>query len=137
MDCPECFSNVYVKSGSAKGKPRYKCKSCNYRYTVEYKSTAKPLETRRLALAMYLEGSGFRQIGRVLRISYVTVYRWVKKWGSTPLPRTSTPVKVVELDEMHTYVGEKRTTNGYGLLLIDIVSGLSILSVGTDLQPQD
>ena len=28
MDCPRCFSNVYVKSGSAKGKPRYKCKSC-------------------------------------------------------------------------------------------------------------
>ena len=80
MDCPRCFNNVYTKSGNAKCKPRYKCKSCNYRYTVAYKSTSKPPETRRLALEMYLEGMWFRQIGRILRISYVTVYKWIRKW---------------------------------------------------------
>ena len=52
MYCPRCFNNVYTKSGSAKCKPRYKCKSCDYRYTVEYKSTSKPSETRRLALGI-------------------------------------------------------------------------------------
>ncbi|MDR1340879.1 MAG: helix-turn-helix domain-containing protein [Prevotellaceae bacterium] len=36
---------------------------------------------RRLALEMYLEGLGFRSVGRVLKISYGTVYQWVKKYG--------------------------------------------------------
>jgi len=114
MDCPRCFNNVYTKSSSGKCKSQYKCKSCNYRYTVEYKLTSKPPETRHLALEMYLEGMGFRQIGRILRISYVTVYKWIRKWGSASLPRTSAPVKVVELDELHTYLGKKRNYKWLG-----------------------
>ena len=91
-----------------------KCKRCFYRYTVERKSDVKTKETRRLALEMYLEGLGFRAIGRILRISYGTVYVWVKEWGSkVSLPRRETPVRIVELDEMHTYVGQKKTTAGY------------------------
>ena len=46
-------------------------------------SMTKPPDIRRLALEMYLEGLGFRQIGRVLKISYTTVYNWVKKWGAS------------------------------------------------------
>ena len=52
------------------------------------------------------------------------------------LPRRATPVKTVELDEMHTYVGQKKTTAGYGLLLIDLEKGISILSVATAQQSQ-
>ena len=134
MDCSRCFSNNYVKRGSAKGLPRYKYKDCNYHYTVVRKSTSKPPEVRRLALEMYLEGLGFRQIGRVLKISYVTVYNWVKKWGaSVELPVREDAIEVVDLDELHTYVGEKKTTAGYGLLLIDMEKNISFLSVGTDL----
>jgi transposase-like protein len=138
MDCSRCFSNNYVKHGTANGLPRYKCKDCNYHYTIVRRSTAKPPEVRRLALEMYLEGFGFRQIGRVLKISYVTVYYWVKKWEtSVDSPVRSEPIEVVELDEMHTYIGEKKTTSGYGLLLIDMEKGISILSVGTGLRKQD
>ena len=94
-----------------RGLQRYKCKKCLYRYTVERKSDVKTKETRRLALEMYLEGLGFRAIGRILRISYGTVYVWVKEWGSkVSLPRRETPIRIVELDEMHTYVGQKKTT---------------------------
>ena len=52
------------------------------RYTVERKSDIKTLDAKRLALEMYLEGLGFRSIGRVLKISYGTVYAWIKEWGS-------------------------------------------------------
>ena len=76
--------------------------------------TSKPSETRRLALEMYLEGMGFRQIGRILRISHITVYKWIKKWGSVLLSRTSAPVKVVEFDELHTYLGKKRNYKWLG-----------------------
>ena len=138
MDCPKCKNTVYCKAGFANGRQRYKCKGCNYHYTVVEKSDIKSLETKRLAFEMYLEGLGFRAIGRVLKISYGTVFQWVKKWGSNlTLPKRNEAISIVELDEMHTYVGQKKTTNGYGLLLIDMENGFSFLSVGTDPLKQD
>ena len=132
MECPRCKIGEYVKDGILRGLQRYKCKKCLYRYTVERKSDVKTKETRRLALEMYLEGLGFRAIGRILRISYGTVYVWIKEWGSkVSLPRRETPIRIVELDEMHTYVGQKKTTVGYGLLLIDLEKNTSILSAAT------
>ncbi len=53
---------------------------------------------------MYPEGLGFRAIGRILKISHVTVYNWVKEWGKKVLlPKKEECVEVVELD----YVGKK------------------------------
>ncbi len=138
MDCPKCKHTEKTKDGIVRGKQRYRCKSCNYRYTVEKKSDVKPPEVKRLALEMYLEGLGFRSIGRILKISHVTVYYWVKHWGEkVSLPKKEAPVEIIELDEMHSYIVNKKTTVGYGLLLIDLVSGLSILSVETGQQKQD
>jgi transposase-like protein len=138
MDCPKCKSTHHVKDGMVRGLQRYKCKACNYRYTVFCKSNVKTVEVKRLALSMYLEGLGFRAIGRVLKISYGTVYAWVKQWGSkVSLPRREEPIQIVELDEMHTYVAQKKTTVGYGLLLIDLENGISILSVATAPQQQE
>jgi transposase-like protein len=137
MNCPKCKSSHYIKYGIVHERQRYKCKDCLYLYTVEHKSDVKPSETKRLALDMYLEGLGFRAIGRILKISYGTVYSWIKDWGSkVSLPRRENPVKIVELDELHTYVGQKKTTVGYGLLLIDLEKNISILSVATVQQTQ-
>jgi transposase len=45
----------------------------------------------------------------VLKISYGTVYQWVKKYGEKKeLPQKKEPVKIVELDEMHTCAGQKK-----------------------------
>jgi transposase-like protein len=138
MKCPKCVSEEYCKDGIVKGRQRFKCKNCNYRYTVEKKSNVKSEETKRLAFEMYLEGVGFRGIGRILKISYVTVFQWIKKWGENmELPRRNEAISVVELDEMHTYVSRKKTTNGYGLLLIDMENGFSLLSVETAQLKQD
>lgn len=135
MNCPKCQGCDYCKDGKVKGRQRYLCKNCRYRYTVEKKSDVKSAETRRLALELYLEGLGFRSIGRVLKISYGTVYQWVKEWGSkVSLPQSDQPAAVVELDEMHTYVGSKKTTVGFGLLLIDLQDGSSRLCVGAEEQ---
>ena len=138
MNCPRCGSVNHCKDGIVKGRQRYKCKACRFHYTVAQKSDVKSADTKRLAFEMYLEGLGFRSIGRILKISYGTVYQWIKKWGSNmTLPKRNEAIEVVELDEMHTYVGQKKTSNGYGLLLTDMENGLSLLSVGTDRQQQD
>ena len=95
----------------------------------------KTPEQKRLALQMYLEGLGFRAIGRILNISYGTVYRWVKKWGeSVELPQNEEPIEIVELDEIHNYVQSKKTTVGAGLLLIDLEKSSSVLFVANETQ---
>jgi hypothetical protein len=45
---------------------------------------------------------------------------WIKSFGAKIMqvqnPKTA---KVIEMDEMHTYIGSKKTPVGYGLLLIE------------------
>jgi transposase-like protein len=138
MDCPRCGSLNYCKDGFVQSLQRYECKECRYHYTVAKKSNVKSAETRHKALVMYLEGLGFRATGRLLHISYGTVYAWVKAWGAqVDLPGKEEGVEFMELDEMHTHVGSKNTIVGSGLPLIDLESGLSVLSAETVLPKQD
>lgn len=138
MDCPRCHNNNKKKDGFVNGLQRYQCKACSFRFSVERKSDVKSLETRRLALEMYLEGLGFRAIGRILKISYGTVYQWIKQWGSNvSLPKRQQGLKVVEIDELHSYINSKKATVGYGLLLIDLAKGTSLMCVEIDQQLQD
>ena len=117
VHCPKCNSTNCKKDGIVKGKQRHKCKSCGYRHTVQYRGTSP--DKKRQALQLYLEGLGFRSIGRILKCSHVAVYNWIKTFGKTVESlRSESQLDVVEMDEMHTYIGEKKTTVGYGLLLI-------------------
>ena len=121
MQCPKCKTERFVKDGIVKSKQRYKCKACNFRYTVIQKSTGKPLHLKRFALQLYLEGLGFRSIGRVLKVSNVSILNWIRQFGEQVKSlQSDEPVSVTEIDEMHTYIGIKKTINGYGLLLIDM-----------------
>jgi len=121
-----------VKSGVNKGRQRYKCKKCQYFFTVAHKSDTATPDQRRLALTLYLEGLGFRSIGRILGFSHVAVYQWVRAFGEN-LKQIKRPVaKIVELDELHRYVGHKKTTVGSGLLLIDLENAFSMLSLAPE-----
>ena len=52
-------------------------------------------------------------------------------WGSR-----SKPVQVMELDELHTYVGSKKTINVFGLLLIEMQESTLISFLETEEQQQ-
>ena len=119
MNCPKCGSVDCGKDGIVKERQRYRCKSCGYRHTVQYRGISPA--TKRQALPLYLEGLGFRSIGRFLKCSHVAVYKWIKAHGeSIAAIRSAAGVDVVEMDEMHTYIGSPKTIAGYGLLLIDM-----------------
>ncbi len=121
MKCPKCSESNFVKNGKAFGKQRFKCKICGTNFTVELKSYAKPKATKRIALQMYLEGLGFHSISRLLNVSHVAVQKWIKAFGKEiENYKNDLPVKIVEMDELHTYIGRKKTTVGFGLLLIDV-----------------
>jgi transposase len=136
MDCPKCKSENHVKDGIVKGKQRYFCKECKYRYTVEH--LGKPIELRKAALYLYLEGLGFRSIERFLKVSNVTVMNWIKSFGKEieSLKKTEGSIEIVEMDELHTYIRLKKTTFGSGLLLIDLENGISTLLLAREVRKQ-
>jgi len=137
MKCPKCQSEHKVKNGIVREKQRYKCKDCGTNYAFDYSYFAAKEKKRRFGLSMYLEGLGFHSIGRLLNVSHVAVQKWVKKYGSE-LKQIRNPkqVRIMELDELHTYVGSKKTTNGSGLLLIEKQESTLISFWETEAQKQ-
>ena len=137
QNCPQCQSKKSTKSGLIKGRQRYKCKGCGYHYTVSQKSDTSTKAQRRLALTLYLEGLGFRSIGRILGFSHVAVYYWIKSFGEQVETLKQEKATTVEIDEMHSYVGHKKTIAGSGLLLIDLENASSMLLLAQEVLRQD
>ena len=80
----------------------------------------------------------FRSIGRFLGVSNVSVLNWIRFFGKNvqELHATSQKIEMVEVDEMHSYIGSKKTTVGYGLLLIDMGKDSSTLLLATEATKQ-
>jgi transposase len=132
MNCPRCKSSTHHKNGLVGGRQRYKCHDCGYNYTV-VKSAASSVSVKRQVLQLYLEGLGFRSIGRFLGVSHVSVQKWIKKFGQDLEElKSENEISIVELDEMHTYIGNKKNIAGSGLLLIELgkSSSTALLAVG-------
>jgi len=114
------------------------CKACRYRYTVELRSGAAEPAVKRLALQLYLEGLGFRSIRRILKFSNVAILQWIRAFGEQlEAIRRNDPVEVMELDEMHSYIGSKKTIAGFGLLLIEMGDASSTAHWVPGTQPQE
>jgi len=138
MNCPKCKSEKKVKNGVLKGIQRYKCKNCGFNFTVEYKSTAKSIDKKKFGLMLYLEGLGFQSISRLLEVSHVAVIKWIKKYGEQLKElKSEKPSRIIELDEMHSYVSSKKTIDGFGLLLIEREDVSLISLLGTEAPRQD
>ena len=90
-----------------RGRQRWRCRECGYRHTVEQRG--KEAQIKRQAVELYLEGLGFRSIGRLLKVSHVAVYNWLRSFGETRAElRSDDVIEVVEMDEMHTCIGSKK-----------------------------
>ena len=128
IKCPRCNNKKIVKNGKTHAqKQRYLCKKCSFNFSC-FKERGKPKEMKKKAVEMYLEGLGFRSIGRILEVSNVTVLRWIRK--ATEKLRNILKnkkeikywkVEKMELDEMWHFVLKKRKKLGFGLRLIDLV----------------
>jgi hypothetical protein len=64
-------------------------------------------------LNIYLKGCAFRAIARILNVRHVSGYRWIKAIGEqTSAVTSSTLIEVVEMDELPTYIGQKKPLLG-------------------------
>ena len=64
--------------------------------------------------------------------SHVAIYQWIKALGEEVAQMKRPSAQIVEIDEMHSYVGHKKTAAGSGLLLIDWGNASSMLSLGPE-----
>jgi len=134
--CPKCKNKNFRKDGIVKSKQRYLCKDCNHHFTVEH--IGKPNSVKRDALILYLEGLGFRSIGRYLKVSHVAVFNWIKSFGEKLEEfRNTGEIEVIEMDEMHTYIGSKKTIVGSGLLLIEMGTDSSTVKLVQEVPQQE
>ena len=118
--CPHCQGTArQVKIGrNSSGSQRYLCVACQRKYTPHPKPQGYDEATRRQALELYVDGLNLRRIARQLHIVHQTVANWVAAYAATlpdtpPLPPTDRlhPLPVVELDELYTFAGEKKTAS--------------------------
>jgi|SRR5687768_11941053 len=110
--CPHCASSEQqTKSGHTRtGSQRYKCRECRRIYTPDPKPLGYPDETKREAVRLYLEGTNFRRIGRVLGVNHQSVVNWVNSYHAD-LPAAEQPAakpETLEMDELFTFVGSKK-----------------------------
>ena len=78
--CIHCQSKKVSKAGKqANGTPRCKCNNCGKTFQTEYVSNGASPETKALIKKMTLNGSGMRDIARVLGVSRNTVASVLKK----------------------------------------------------------
>jgi len=109
MICPKCQSTKKVKNGVVREAQRYKCKECGCNYTIGFEGCLAKEKKRRFALSLYLEGLGFHSIGRLPGVRHVAVLKWVRKYGNQlEKNRNPHPTKMMEPDEVHSYVGHKK-----------------------------
>ena len=113
--CPYCHSpERQVKSGfNRTGSQRLQCQSCRRQYTPEPNPPGYDDKTREAALKLYLEGNGFRRIGRLLSVNHQSVANWVNSaHARLKAKKAEAPVPVeagtLEMDELFTFVGSKK-----------------------------
>jgi len=83
---------------------------CQCKYTPEKKQRGYDSTLRKRAVQLYVDGTNLRRIARQLGVHHRTVSDWVKAYAEN-LPDTPMPenVKTAEMDELFTFIGNKKT----------------------------
>lgn len=119
--CPKCQQHNVVKSGIVKERQRFRCRDCNYYFTV--KKLGKQIDDYYVtkALQLYLEGLSFREIERILGFSHVTVSSWIKKYNISRPPHSEfhTTYKVFKQNELLEFMQKEENLKGSGLIITE------------------
>jgi transposase-like protein len=117
--CKRCGSISFVKNGIVRGLQRYRCQNCGYNFTASPKR-GRSQATKALAVLLYSLGkASFRWLGKLLGVSDVSVYRWVRQAAEElPEPQVREEIREMELDELWHFLQAKKTSVGFGKPMI-------------------
>jgi len=116
--CPRCGGSERVKAGFVNDQQRYRCKACNYFFTMNKKGVS--VDLKRLAVHLYLEGLGYRAISRIIGVSDVAVAKWINPAKDVLHPIRKQKSRLNELHKLEHFFITKELFNQYGWLLIGI-----------------
>ena len=110
MNCKYC-NQTCIKKGWYKTKQRYQCKSCKKYQLSVYRYEREKIDTQRIVLYT-TEGMSISSIARITNVSKTTVMRRIyKAFQLLSKPAINEYKQEYEVDEMCTYVGNKREHN--------------------------
>jgi transposase-like protein len=120
--CPKCTSIHLIKSGVVKERQRYKCKQCNYYFTVD--KIGKNIDNYYVvkAIQLYVEGVSYREIERLLGVSHVSVMNWIKKYKiKRPDNNDYHPTyKILNHEELVSFIQQKKNISGAGIVITEL-----------------
>lgn len=105
--CRYCKHSCIKYGKTTIGKQRLFCKLCK-RTMLAYMPKRMSSSIKTKIKILLKEGCGIRSISRILKISASTVIRRIKKIGSTVEPPVILSGRAFELDELCTFVGNKK-----------------------------
>jgi hypothetical protein len=120
-----------VKSGfNRTGSQRYQCQLCLRQHTPESHPLGYDDQTKAMALKLYLEGNGFRRIGRLLSVNHQSVINWINAYYTQlRTEKTAAPVSespgILEMDEMFTFIRANTSPSVSSRLLTERLAALS------------
>jgi transposase-like protein len=87
---------------------------CQGKYTPNPKHHGYPESLRKRAAEMYVDGGNLRRIARHLKVSPQTISLWVTdRAEALPNAPVPTEVKEAEMDEIFTFIGDKKTESTF------------------------
>jgi hypothetical protein len=102
-----------------RGLQRYRCRQCACNFTAT-KPRGTPAAMKALARLLHAMGNmSFCGIGRLLKVSDVSVLRWARAAAlELPAPAMPAEVELVMLAEMPHFIKKSQTKYGFGERLI-------------------
>ena len=134
ISCKRCGSEEWVKNGWVRGLQRYRCRACGCNFTAT-PPRGRPEAAKALAVLLYSMGkASYEWIGRLLDVSGVAVYKWVRQTAeSLPPPEVREEIQEMELDEIWHFLQAKKTSVGSGKPMIvahgAVWPGLSVVVI--------
>ena len=123
--CRVCGSTRNAKWGKRKGKQAYRCSDCGFQFTREDERKSEKDVLR--AVALYCYGFSFCTIGTILNYHNTTIMKWIRHFAESnyqkPVPKSEI---IIELDEMHHYIGSKKTQYGFGKRIAEQIDSFLI-----------
>src|SRR5215211_4441145 len=114
MKCPHCKKTTRQNKAwqTDAGSQRYRCMHCGRKYTPEPKHQGYPDSLHKRAAEMYVDGMNLRKIARHLNVHHRPVALWVVNHAEAlPNARLPDEVKDAEMDELFTFIGDKKTAS--------------------------
>lgn len=107
-NCPKCALKEAIKYGFNKnGIQRFQCKACKTTFMATYSRRYINNTANEAIKVLLKEGYGIRSIGRILKISAVTVIRKIRIIAFRIKVPAIKPGQSFETDELYTFVGNK------------------------------